>query len=209
MNKEKINKSYNILKDNLSVILLVPTVLGGIWQLLELSSMSASFIRFFSFTQLIADGLLILFVLTIFFISYRIVGSSFSAKTFKFDPKNPPPLSYGVSLTLLIVITYVFLFPSLKSAYHKKNITIPEIAIMIPALTMLIGGAILGIISILENLISRKSNTIKSSLANKWIKGILDIFFKLFIFFLWINKIYIHRFKPSPFKFSTTFIISR
>ncbi|CAA6803930.1 MAG: Unknown protein, partial [uncultured Sulfurovum sp.] len=50
------------IKNNLAVILLFPALLGGLWQLLELSKMSISFIRFFSPTQLLPDGLLILFI---------------------------------------------------------------------------------------------------------------------------------------------------
>ncbi len=46
--KEKIE----FIKSNLALIILVPTMLGGIWQLLELINISLSFIRFFSVSQL-------------------------------------------------------------------------------------------------------------------------------------------------------------
>ena len=61
--KEKIE----FIKSNLALIILVPTMLGGIWQLLELLNISPSFIRFFSVSQLIPDGLLILFILLIIY----------------------------------------------------------------------------------------------------------------------------------------------
>ncbi|MBC9915304.1 hypothetical protein [Chitinophaga varians] len=54
---------YGRIKDNLSMIVLLPTLLGGIWQLAELLCIHPSCIRFFSVTQLIPDGLLILSVL--------------------------------------------------------------------------------------------------------------------------------------------------
>jgi hypothetical protein len=61
--KEKIE----FIKSNLALIILVPTMLGGIWQLLELINISPLFIRFFSVSQLIPDGLLILFILLIIY----------------------------------------------------------------------------------------------------------------------------------------------
>lgn len=190
MNKEKLNNLYKQLKDNLSVILLVPTILGGIWQLLELSSISASFIRFFSFTQLIADGLLILFVLTIFFISYRFTGIQFNNDTFKLNSENPPPFWYGITLISIVLILIILLFPEFKGFYEKKNHSIPEIAIMIPVITMLFASTILGIISLTEKLINIKANTIKKLISNKWIRGITQLLFRITIIllFFWFLK---------------------
>ena len=51
------------LKEYLSLIIIIPTFLGGIWQILELSLMSISYVRFFSITQLVADGILIIIVI--------------------------------------------------------------------------------------------------------------------------------------------------
>lgn len=42
------------------MIVLIPTLLGGIWQILELLRLGAPFVRFFSVSQLVSDGLLIL-----------------------------------------------------------------------------------------------------------------------------------------------------
>lgn len=49
--------------ENLTVILLVPTLLGGLWQLAELASIGVPYIRFFSVSQMVSDGLLMLFIL--------------------------------------------------------------------------------------------------------------------------------------------------
>lgn len=61
------------LKNNLNLIIILPALLGGLWQLIELSRISFSFIRFFSVSQIIPDGLLILLFLTIFTISVFIL----------------------------------------------------------------------------------------------------------------------------------------
>lgn len=78
--KELIEKVLNWLKanqikDNLTFIILIPTILGGIWQIWELSNVSVGFIRFFSISQLVSDGLLILFLLFFSWIFFKI-GSS-------------------------------------------------------------------------------------------------------------------------------------
>lgn len=54
---------FNLLKENIGMIVLIPTLLGGLWQLLELTSLGVPYVRFFSLSQLVSDGLLILFIL--------------------------------------------------------------------------------------------------------------------------------------------------
>jgi hypothetical protein len=61
------------LKSNLNLIIILPALLGGLWQIIELSRISFSFIRFFSVSQIIPDGLLILLFLIIFTISVFIL----------------------------------------------------------------------------------------------------------------------------------------
>jgi hypothetical protein len=66
-----IEKYLDQIKRNLSIILLLPTILGGLWQLFELSKMSISFVRFFSATQLLPDGLLVLLITTLLYITFK------------------------------------------------------------------------------------------------------------------------------------------
>ncbi|MBX9889453.1 MAG: hypothetical protein K2Y30_16150 [Flavobacteriaceae bacterium] len=61
------------LKNNINLIIILPGLFGGLWQLIELSRISFSFIRFFSVSQIIPDGLLILLFLIIFTISVFIL----------------------------------------------------------------------------------------------------------------------------------------
>lgn len=56
----KVNGVGNFVKDHLSVIILVPAFIGGIWQLIELMNISMPYIRFFSISQIVPDGILIL-----------------------------------------------------------------------------------------------------------------------------------------------------
>jgi len=80
MIKKFKNTTLLDIKNNLAIILLFPALLGGLWQLIELSKMSISFIRFFSPTQLLPDGLLILFMLGISYLSVQLALSTYSDK---------------------------------------------------------------------------------------------------------------------------------
>jgi hypothetical protein len=125
---------YEIIKENLNIIILLPTIFGGIWQLLELSSISSSFIRFFSLSQLIADGLLILFLLTILYISIKL--SKYIIKTeVKKNINNPNSNSLiaGIKdLAILIILTIFFLIPTALKIHESGKIGVFEIFFLIP-----------------------------------------------------------------------------
>jgi hypothetical protein len=111
------NKVLTFLKDHLNLVLIVPGILGGVWQILELSSLSISFVRFFSVTQLIADGLLILLIAFNIFVYFLMVKFMLrfvlSAKlpepevkddTFIKPSKNLFDTRPGINVTIMIVI---------------------------------------------------------------------------------------------------------
>lgn len=60
------------IKDNISTFTIIPLILGGIWQIISLSSISISYIRFFSISQQLADGLLILTIFIFIYVAYVI-----------------------------------------------------------------------------------------------------------------------------------------
>lgn len=82
ISENKINNLIelkNLLKDNLSLLILIPTVLGGILQLIQLLSISPALIRFFSLSQLIIDGLFIViyFIIAVvipYFAAYKFMA---------------------------------------------------------------------------------------------------------------------------------------
>ncbi|GAA3776664.1 hypothetical protein [Flavobacterium ginsengiterrae] len=48
------------IKKNLSVLIIIPAFIGGAWQAFELMNISVPYIRFFSISQIVPDGLVIL-----------------------------------------------------------------------------------------------------------------------------------------------------
>ena len=64
---------WSWVKEYFSLIIGVPTLLGGLWQLLELVAIGSPYIRFFSITQLIPDGILLLFCLVVVYFVLRLL----------------------------------------------------------------------------------------------------------------------------------------
>lgn len=122
------NKIYTKVKDNISIILLLPAFLGGVWQVLELSRISTAFIRFFSVTQLVADGILILFILIFIYFGLQIVKSLIKDVP-PIDLQNPDMIYLKrrrIANILLIVlsggtISYLVV-PSLSETIHTEKL---------------------------------------------------------------------------------------
>ena len=60
-----------------SPLVLIPLIIGGLWQLLALSSIDLSYIRFFSVSQMIPDGLVVVFLLAIIYLTIIFTFPSF------------------------------------------------------------------------------------------------------------------------------------
>jgi len=125
-----LKRSVSYLSKHLSLVLLIPALLGGLWQIIELSQMSFSYVRFFSASQVLADGLLIL-ILLIFFggtflflygIYERYINSKSSNNAVS-DNKNEPlevPLETNYFRCFYLFVIYIFLL--LFEIYTLLNI---------------------------------------------------------------------------------------
>ena len=71
---------YKNNKDFFPIIILIPTIIGGIWQILELMTIDPSFLRFFSISQLVSDGILIITLLTIVIVYLLLLKKKFNLK---------------------------------------------------------------------------------------------------------------------------------
>lgn len=67
------------------MIIIIPTLLGGIWQAIELWSLGMPYIRFFSTSQLIPDGLIIIFMIIVLYIYISGSADFYTPISFKDD----------------------------------------------------------------------------------------------------------------------------
>lgn len=110
--------SYKWIKENLSMIILIPTVAGGLWQILELAWIGTPYIRFFSVTQLVSDGLLLSFIFFWTFLVFRLMYIAIKSDIRKSEREhirdNDKPnrlkmiIAAIVYLSALIYMNYIF-----------------------------------------------------------------------------------------------------
>lgn len=75
-----MNKFIQLFKENKEIIILIPTLLGGLYQVLNLLILvGLPYIRYFSVSQVIPDGLLVSIVLFWLFVAYKIVMSLYKS----------------------------------------------------------------------------------------------------------------------------------
>ncbi len=108
----------NDFKDNLSLIILLPTFLGGVYQAIELIIISPSLIHFFSISQLIADGLFIL----VYFIILLLIPYLLSCIIIKLVlNKYPKSIKTYAFILFLLMIALLFLLKE-KQELFERNI---------------------------------------------------------------------------------------
>lgn len=121
---DRVKKVLHLIKENINLLILIPTVLGGFWQLIELVSMDVSFVRFFSITQVVSDGLIILFLLSIYLVLQWMI---FSEEVY--DKYVKSPTSYlSVKIVLFLFYTLIYCVVIYKM-YHKDKLRSLDILI--------------------------------------------------------------------------------
>lgn len=144
-----LKRAVSYLSKHLSLVLLIPALLGGIWQIIELSQMSFSYVRFFSASQVLADGLLIL-ILLIFFggtflllygIYERYINSKSSGNPTDNDEPVQAPLRPNYFRCFYLFIIYlVFLLFEIYALLNilKKPDSFFTILILFPVATVIL-----------------------------------------------------------------------
>ncbi|MFA3000717.1 hypothetical protein [Acinetobacter pittii] len=116
------NLTISKIKDNLPIIFIIPTTIGGIWQLFELSAFGISYIRFFSVPQLLPDGLLIISMFTVISIYLFYVTQVYESLKFKYYiNKSFSKLTSILILNIIIAIGLIIF--TLKTFKDFKTFT--------------------------------------------------------------------------------------
>lgn len=138
------NTTYKQIKDNIAVILLFPAFLGSIWQVIELSRISTSFIRFFSASQLVSDGTLILFILVFAYFGLRILRHQFKDNPTIFDSKSYDievcKKSRNINIAILLLTGHAFYFallPAITDTVKTQKLS-PLLFLALLPMTMIV-----------------------------------------------------------------------
>lgn len=107
--KDQILVYKNILRDNITILVFIPTLLGGIHQAIQIVAISPSLIKFFSISQLVIDGIFILSYATFVMLLPILVSKPLMSFT-----KNIRPIISKRLLLLIILLNVVYMFLILK-----------------------------------------------------------------------------------------------
>lgn len=156
------NEYYKGVKENLSIILLVPTLLGGLWQIIELSRISTSFIRFFSVSQIIPDGILILFFLSFLYAGLMIAYSHFKSYTlqelfkgFNKDENVKGVIIINSAMFSVSLLSFYLLYPGFESFWNERTLAPAVVFVTVPAFLIVVFGLFFSSITLLKVLASR------------------------------------------------------
>lgn len=150
------------IKEYLSIILLIPALIGGIWQLIELSSISTAYIRFFSVTQVVSDGILILFILTLIVLSLNVGRYGPSFMNSKTDISKQLSLGNFIKIIFKLLVFSIFSYVTYIAFIEiKNNKSILGVILLLMMFSILL--------TILINIIlSFRDIIVNTTLVRKW-----------------------------------------
>lgn len=138
LQKELKNNPILFIRENLSLIIIIPALLGGFWQVVELSRLSFSYLRFFSISQIVPDGLLIIIITSIIFLVILFFIKNFKVeegekikendKSLKKTSEIKPPFSPYI-LVLLLLIYFAIIVFTVRAIYKFKIASIFDLII--------------------------------------------------------------------------------
>lgn len=147
--KKTLKERIRWVIDNITIVLLLPSFLGAVWQILELSSMNIAYIRFFSISQIPVDGTLILFLglllLAMGKIIITFVKFDFETKAKQYKDENLLAEIKSKLNKLIIKHTITLMILLAGLAYLIPNIFIDMFADSPIFTIVLMGGAVMAV----------------------------------------------------------------
>ncbi len=166
MKREKLKKNdflskLEFIKNNLPLILLITPILGGLCQIFELSKMSISFIRFFSPTQLIPDGLLILFIGILIYFTVQIGLLFFKKNNIQGNKNSVMSIKVSIAVIIMAVLLLFILgtIQFIEDLYTEQKLEFALFIIHIPIIIIVSGIILKSIKSLYENFKKGKLHT--------------------------------------------------
>lgn len=113
-----IKKHIEFFKENKEIIILIPTLFGGLYQVLNIVILvGLPYVRYFSVSQVIPDGLLLIIATFCVYPLYRLLLKVYN-DFIKATPQHSKPRKIGYSVVASPLGCYL-----LYLAYHTNNIT--------------------------------------------------------------------------------------
>lgn len=155
---------YRRIKQNLTMILLVPTLIGGAWQIFSLLGLGFEYVRFFSVTQLVADGLLMMILIPLILIIPTLLYFLINTSRGEYNKltKSKTIVLFSICLATVLLLNYYYLKFMLSHFSVEPNNEILLLALILYAPSIQIvadlGFKIADYIEIYLNNSSKKKN---------------------------------------------------
>ncbi len=192
-----------VIKNTLPIFILVPTILGGLWQIIYLLSIGVSYIRFFSITQLISDGIILIILISIMALVPFVVYSL--GKNLQRDIRNSnlkSPISIIFMVTILTLSFSALLYVTILGFQYLNSHFTDKISPSIEVLIIVFFLPVLSVYIISENRLKEAFRTYynnksfaRNVIKTKFLNGInkisefwhiLDSIVVVFSFMTWI-----------------------
>lgn len=144
---------YKFFKENLPMLIILPTILGGIWQVIELAKIDPSYIRLFSINQLVPDGVSIIFVGLVGYIIFLLVKLNYYVFSKKVEWFIGQKIPFLLTISIPPFFLLLYYYPMIM---HKKTLFFSDLIFNIFFISFII-TILTGLIKILEA-ISYKMN---------------------------------------------------
>lgn len=181
--KRTLKEQIRWIFDNITIVVLLPSFLGAVWQILELSSINVAYLRFFSVSQILVDGILILSLLILLIVISKIimvfVKFSFENKIKRFEDKDllkriekklPKAMIKSIIVSILLVGSMTYFIPMLFSPMFPKSpiFTIFLLAFTVMGITLYLADTAVLVITKIRNDQSSEHD------VNRYIRAVLD-----------------------------------
>lgn len=115
-----MNKYLSILKDYQTLILVIPAIFGGIYQIVMiLNNLGVSYLKYFSVSQVIPDSLVIIMISIYFFGIYKVLQMLFIYLTPTVTSDKKYKLYFYIfSIIILTMITTIYIY---KFRYYPNK----------------------------------------------------------------------------------------
>jgi len=127
------------LRENLGLLLAVPTLTGGVWQVVSLITLGLPFVRFFSLSQLVADGILILIIISFIYLTFLVVWRAYGKPALEGD-RTDFSKKEGITLIVIQVICisyFLYLcYGSVSDLTLKRQIGLGQLVVVAMAVAV-------------------------------------------------------------------------
>ncbi|AQZ83393.1 hypothetical protein BUM88_18320 [Acinetobacter calcoaceticus] len=117
-----MNKYLSILKDYQTLILVIPAILGGIYQIIMiLNNLGVSYLKYFSVSQVIPDSLVIIMIFIYFFGIYKVLQMLFIYLTPTVTSNKKFKLYFYIFSIIILTITTTIAIHINKFRYYPNK----------------------------------------------------------------------------------------